>query len=74
MIKLISWVSHPNYDIPLPTRHRFTSTKFSDLFHELKNSKVIGTDISPTIKKFENTTIWNFNTYNPKWKKKYDFL
>lgn len=40
----------------------------------LKNSKVIGTDISPTIKKFENTTIWNFNTYNPKWKKKYDFL
>ena len=41
MIGLISWVTHPNYDIPLPTRHRFTSTKFSDLFHELKNSKVI---------------------------------
>ena len=41
MVKLISWVTHPNYDIPLPTRHRFTSTKFSDLFNELKNSKVI---------------------------------
>lgn len=40
----------------------------------LKNSKVIGTDISPTILNFENTVMWNFNIYNPKWQNKFDFL
>ncbi len=40
----------------------------------LKNSKVIGTDISPTILKFKNTIMWNFNIYNPKWKNKFDFV
>ncbi len=36
----INWVYHNNYDIPLKENHRFTSTKFSDLFSELKNSKL----------------------------------
>lgn len=34
----IPWITHPDYDIPLPSGHRFTSTKFSDLFNEMKNS------------------------------------
>ena len=29
---MITWITHPEYDIPLPPGHRFTSTKFSDLF------------------------------------------
>jgi len=36
-VKKISWITHPQYDIPLPKNHRFTSTKFSDLYKELKN-------------------------------------
>ena len=36
----INWVYHNNYDIPLKENHRFTSTKFSDLFTVLKNSKL----------------------------------
>ena len=35
-MKKISWVTHPQYDIPLPENHRFTSSKFSDLYKELK--------------------------------------
>ena len=31
----INWVYHDNYDIPLKENHRFTSTKFSDLFTTL---------------------------------------
>ena len=34
----IPWVTHPDYDIPLPSGHRFMSTKFSDLFNEMKSS------------------------------------
>ena len=40
-MKLINWVTHPSYDIPLPQRHRFTSSKFSDLFTELQCSSLI---------------------------------
>ena len=36
---MITWITHPEYDIPLPPGHRFTSTKFSDLFDLLKNSE-----------------------------------
>ncbi len=36
---MITWITHPEYDIPLPPGHRFTSTKFSDLFGLLKKSK-----------------------------------
>ena len=36
---MIPWITHPDYDIPLPPGHRFTSTKFSDLFELLKKSK-----------------------------------
>ena len=35
-MKKISWVTHSQYDIPLPKNHRFTSSKFSDLYKELK--------------------------------------
>tara|TARA_B100001057_G_scaffold352833_1_gene354567 strand:+ start:89 stop:997 length:909 start_codon:yes stop_codon:yes gene_type:complete len=34
-MKKISWVTHPQYDIPLPKNHKFTSSKFSDLYNEL---------------------------------------
>ena len=36
-MKKISWITHPQYDIPLPKNHRFTSSKFSDLYKELKS-------------------------------------
>ena len=35
-MKKISWITHSHYDIPLPKNHRFTSSKFSDLYEELK--------------------------------------
>ena len=35
-MKKISWITHYQYDIPLPKNHRFTSSKFSDLYEELK--------------------------------------
>ena len=41
-ITKIPWITHPDYDIPLPSGHRFTSTKFSDLFNEMKNSSEHG--------------------------------
>ena len=40
-MKKISWVTHPQYDIPLPKNHRFTSSKFSDLYNELKRIRLI---------------------------------
>ena len=36
-MKKISWITHPQYDIILPENHKFTATKFSDLFNELKS-------------------------------------
>ena len=35
-MKKISWITHSQYDIPLPKNHKFTSSKFSDLYKELK--------------------------------------
>ena len=40
-MKKISWVTHPQYDIPLPRNHKFTSSKFSDLFKELNRNGLI---------------------------------
>ena len=46
-MKKISWITHSQYDIPLPKNHKFTSSKFSDLYKELKikdfykNAKII---------------------------------
>ena len=37
-MKKISWVTHEDYDIPLPENHKFTASKFSDLYNELKTS------------------------------------
>ena len=38
-MKKISWITHPKYDISLPKNHKFTASKFSDLFNELKSKK-----------------------------------
>ena len=35
-MKKISWITHPNYVIVLPKNHKFTASKFSDLFNQLK--------------------------------------
>ena len=35
-MKKISWITHPKYDISLPKNHKFTASKFSDLFNQLK--------------------------------------
>ncbi len=40
-MKFINWVTHPSYDIPLPLKHRFTSSKFSDLFTKLQGLDLI---------------------------------
>ena len=40
-MKKISWVTHPQYDIPLPKNHKFNSSKFSDLYNELKRIGLI---------------------------------
>ena len=40
-MKKISWVTHPQYDIPLPKNHKFTSSKFSDLYNELNRIGLI---------------------------------
>ena len=39
IMKKISWITHPQYDIILPENHKFTATKFSDLFNELKSKE-----------------------------------
>jgi acetoin utilization deacetylase AcuC-like enzyme len=35
---LIPWIYHQDYDIPLPQNHRFSSSKFGDLWRLLTNS------------------------------------
>ena len=61
----INWVYHNNYDIPLKENHRFTSTKFSDLFSELKNSKLYENAIinNPSAADFSDLTISHCFTY-----------
>ena len=44
-MKKISWITHPKYDILLPKNHKFTSSKFSDLFNELKSKKFFSNSI-----------------------------
>ena len=39
-MKKISWITHEDYDIPLPENHKFTATKFSDLYNELKKTDI----------------------------------
>ena len=61
----INWVYHNNYDIPLKENHRFTSTKFSDLFSELKNSKLYENAIinNPSAAALSDLTISHCLTY-----------
>ena len=40
----------------------------------LNNSKILGTDISPTAKKFKDTIQWDFNKYKGQFFRKYDFV
>jgi len=35
-VKKLSWITHPEYDIALPKNHKFTASKFSDLFKYLQ--------------------------------------
>jgi len=35
-VKKLSWITHPQYDIALPKNHKFTASKFSDLFKYLQ--------------------------------------
>ncbi len=35
-MKKLSWITHPEYDIALPKNHKFTASKFSDLFKYLQ--------------------------------------
>ena len=35
-MKKLSWITHPHYDIDLPKNHKFTASKFSDLFKYLQ--------------------------------------
>ena len=35
-MKKLSWITHPQYDIALPKNHKFTASKFSDLFKYLQ--------------------------------------
>ena len=39
-MKKISLITHEDYDIPLPENHKFTATKFSDLYNELKKTDI----------------------------------
>ena len=59
----INWVYHDNYDIPLKENHRFTSTKFSDLFTVLKNSKLHENAIinNPSAADLSDLTIAQYN-------------
>ena len=61
----INWVYHDNYDIPLKENHRFTSTKFSDLFAVLKNSKLYENAIinNPSAAALSDLTISHCLTY-----------
>ena len=61
----INWVYHDNYDIPLKENHRFTSTKFSDLFSVLKNSKLYENAIinNPSAAVLSDLTISHCLTY-----------
>ena len=37
-MKKLSWITHPQYDIALPKNHKFTASKFSDLFKYLQTN------------------------------------
>ena len=61
-MKKISWVTHTNYDIPLPENHKFTASKFSDLYNELKNSNPSKIHSDPLQKPFKNDVLLSHET------------
>ena len=58
-MKKISWITHEDYDIPLPENHKFTATKFSDLYNELKKTDIYHNAkiLKPTKAKVEDLSI-----------------
>ncbi|MGB2496600.1 MAG: hypothetical protein ACPIFQ_10305 [Candidatus Puniceispirillaceae bacterium] len=42
LVAMLSLVTHPAYDIPLPDGHRFPSTKFSRLISRLEGDGIAG--------------------------------
>lgn len=42
--------------------------------NNIKNSEVIGTDISETAKNFKNSIVWDFHETNNEWLNKFDFI
>jgi hypothetical protein len=42
--------------------------------NNIKNSEVIGTDISETAKNFKNSIVWDFHETNYEWFNKFDFI
>ena len=40
----------------------------------IKNSNVVGTDISETAKNFKNSVVWDFHEINPSWIGQFDFV
>ena len=45
-------VYNQNYDIPLPSGHRFVGTKFSDLYNFIKDSNL--RSVTQTLKDYKN--------------------
>ena len=42
--------------------------------NNIRNSTVIGTDISDTAKNFKNSVVWDFHKVNEEWINKFDFI
>ena len=64
-MKKISWITHPQYDIILPENHKFTASKFSDLFNELKSKEFYSNSniLQPTKAKVEDLEIVHDKDY-----------
>jgi|TARA_B100000780_G_scaffold274919_1_gene240682 uncharacterized protein YeeX (DUF496 family) len=42
--------------------------------NNIKNAKVVGTDISETASKFKNSVVWDFHKINDRWLGNFDFI
>ena len=62
-MKKISWVTHPQYDIPLPKNHKFTSSKFSSMI-EANNTYFVRTHYYLSLVEVTNTSIFDLSEMN----------
>ena len=53
------------------SRNGFEQQKFKNF---IKDSDILGTDISETAKNFENSVVWDFHDHNYEWNNKFDFV